>query len=86
MHIHAVTIVVPDYDAGLAFYVNVLGFEKRADTDMGDGKRWVMVAPPGGQTAILLAKASGQDQTAAIGQHPFPHHIGRRIRRMIARR
>ena len=68
MHIHAVTIVVPDYDAGLAFYVNVLGFEKRADTDMGDGKRWVMVAPPGGQTAILLAKASGADQTAAIGQ------------------
>lgn len=67
MHLHAFTIVVPDYDAGLAFYVGRLGFELRADTDLGGGKRWVMVAPPGAQTAILLAQADGPDQTAAIG-------------------
>lgn len=67
MHLHAFTILVPDYDAGLAFYVGVLGFELRADTDLGSGKRWVMVAPPGAQTAILLAQADGPDQTAAIG-------------------
>ncbi|SMY09680.1 VOC family protein [Flavimaricola marinus] len=67
MHIHALTLVVPDYDQGIAFYVDKLGFELRADTDMGNGKRWVMVAPPGGQTALLLAKASGPDQEAAIG-------------------
>jgi catechol 2,3-dioxygenase-like lactoylglutathione lyase family enzyme len=67
LHLHAFTIVVPDYDAGIAFYVGVLGFDLRSDTDLGDGKRWVMVAPPGGQTAILLARAEGADQTAAIG-------------------
>lgn len=68
MHLHAVTILVPEYEAGIAFYVGVLGFELRADTDMGAGRRWVMVAPPGGQTAILLARADGPAQTAAIGQ------------------
>ncbi len=67
MHLHAITIVVPDYDAGIAFYAGKLGFDLRADTDLGSGKRWVMVAPPGGQTAILLARADGRDQTAAIG-------------------
>ena len=67
MHLHAFTILVPDYDTGIAFYAGVLGFELRADTDLGSGKRWVMVAPPGAQTAILLARAEGPDQTTAIG-------------------
>lgn len=67
MHLHAFTILVPDYDAGIAFYVGQLGFDLRADFDLGGGKRWVMVAPPGGQTAILLAQADGPEQAAAIG-------------------
>lgn len=67
MHIHAVSLVVPDYDAAIAFYVGKLGFELQEDTDLGNDKRWVMVAPPGGQTSLLLARASGNDQEAAIG-------------------
>ena len=67
MHLHACTIIVPDYDAGLAFYVGKLGFDLRADIDLGDGKRWVMVAPSGAVTAILLAHADGPAQVAAIG-------------------
>ena len=67
MHIHAVTLVVPDYDAGIAFYVGQIGFALMADTDMGGGRRWVMVAPPGGQTALLLARATDAGQMAAIG-------------------
>jgi catechol 2,3-dioxygenase-like lactoylglutathione lyase family enzyme len=67
VHLHAVTLVVPDYDAGIAFYVGQVGFDLRADIDMGGGKRWVMVAPPGGQAALLLGRASGPAQTAAIG-------------------
>ncbi len=67
MHLHALTIVVPDYDAGIAFYVGQAGFDLREDRDMGGGKRWVMVAPPGGQTAILLARAQGGAQEAAVG-------------------
>jgi catechol 2,3-dioxygenase-like lactoylglutathione lyase family enzyme len=60
-------IVVPDYDAALAFYAGTLGFEVRSDEDMGGGRRWVTVAPPGAETAILLARATDAAQEAAIG-------------------
>ncbi|MEO1746827.1 MAG: VOC family protein, partial [Pseudomonadota bacterium] len=59
--------VVPDYDAALAFYCDALGFCRLEDTDLGGGKRWVRVAPQGAQTALLLAKADGPQQQAAIG-------------------
>jgi len=61
------TIVVPDYDEGIAFYVGKLGFELLEDTPRGPGKRWVRVAPAGAATAILLAQADGPAQEAAIG-------------------
>lgn len=67
MHLHAVTLIVPDYDNAIAYYVGQVGFELRADIDMGNGKRWVMVAPPGGQAALLLSKAVDAPQVAAIG-------------------
>nr|MCU0854916.1 VOC family protein [Paracoccaceae bacterium] len=51
--IAAFALVVPDYDAAIAFYVDAIGFELRSDEDMGGGKRWVTVAPPGADTAIL---------------------------------
>lgn len=63
-----VTLVVPDYDAAIAWYCGKLGFTLVADTDLGDGKRWVLVRPSqteGG--AVLLARADGPDQYAAIG-------------------
>lgn len=61
-----VSILVPDYDAGIAFFVGQLGFELREDTDLGD-KRWVKVAPKVAETAFLLAKASTPAQIATIG-------------------
>ena len=66
-------LVVADYDAAIDFYVRKLGFELLEDTDMGDGKRWVRVAPRGAQTgapqtAILLARAVDDEQRAAIGR------------------
>ena len=63
----AVALVVPEYDAAIAFYVGVLGFELRADEDLGSGKRWVTVAPPGAETALLLARAATPRQAEAIG-------------------
>ena len=63
-----VTLLVPDYDAGIAFYVGQLGFTLLEDTKLSENKRWVRVAPPGAQTALLLAKADGDAQEAAIGQ------------------
>lgn len=63
----AITLLVPDYDAGIAFYVGKLGFGLLEDTRLSETKRWVRVAPKGAQTALLLAKADGSAQVAAIG-------------------
>ena len=65
--IGAVALVVPDYDAAIAFYVGALGFELRSDADLGGGKRWVTVAPRGAETALLLARAASGDEAAAVG-------------------
>lgn len=63
-----VTLVVDDYDAARSFYCDILGFDCVQDDDLGDGKRWLVVKPHGGQgAALLLAKADGPDQVAAIG-------------------
>jgi len=62
-----VTIVVRDYDEAIAWYTEALGFELREDTDLGDGKRWVVVGPPGGDAGVLLARGVGDEQTARIG-------------------
>ena len=51
------TVFVRDQDKALAFYTEKLGFEVRNDRPMGPGApRWIEVAPPGAQTAILLYK------------------------------
>jgi catechol 2,3-dioxygenase-like lactoylglutathione lyase family enzyme len=66
VRVATVTLVVDDYDRGIAFYRDVLGLSLVADTDMGDGKRWVLVEGAGG-ARLLLAKADGPRQMAAIG-------------------
>ena len=64
----AVSLLVRDYDAAIAFYVGKLGFDLSEDTDMGGGKRWVRVTPKGGETSLLLAKATTTEQIAAVGR------------------
>ena len=66
-HIGLITLVVRDYDAAIAFYTGKVGFELVEDTDLGDGKRWVVVAPNGATDTRLLAKAKGERQTCIIG-------------------
>jgi catechol 2,3-dioxygenase-like lactoylglutathione lyase family enzyme len=63
----SVTLVVRDYDEAIAFYTGALGFELREDTDLGAGKRWVIVAPPGAGAALLLARAVTAEQEARVG-------------------
>ncbi len=66
--IAAVALLVPEYDAGIAFFCGVLGFELVEDTPLAAGKRWVLVRPPGGDgTALLLARAATAEQRAQIG-------------------
>jgi len=67
LRLHAVTLVVPDYDEGIAFFVGKLGFDLIEDSLRGEGKRWVMVAPRGGEMRLLLAEGRGERQRAAIG-------------------
>ncbi|MEO0401447.1 MAG: VOC family protein [Pseudomonadota bacterium] len=66
MNIAAFTYIVPDYDAGIAFFCGTLGFELISDVDQGR-KRWVEVRPKTGTTSIILARADGPRQEAAIG-------------------
>jgi predicted enzyme related to lactoylglutathione lyase len=73
-HVATTSIFVSDQDRALDFYTNKLGFEKRSDAPMGpDAPRWLEVAPPGSQTAIVLFKATPEmpgceDAAARIGQ------------------
>ncbi len=71
MQVDLVAIVVEDYDPAIRFFVGILGFDLIEDspslTNDGRPKRWVVVRPPGGQTGILLARADGERQAAAVG-------------------
>ena len=66
MRLFALTLIVPDYDAAIAFYCGQMGFELSEDIDQGH-KRWVRVTPPGGGAGFILAQAADARQTAAIG-------------------
>jgi catechol 2,3-dioxygenase-like lactoylglutathione lyase family enzyme len=72
VYLSLVTIVVRDYDEAIAFFTGTLGFDLAEDsaatTNDGRPKRWVVVMPPGAQTGLLLAKADGDEQAAAIGR------------------
>jgi predicted enzyme related to lactoylglutathione lyase len=61
-----ITVGVPVSDQGraAAFYIDVLGFEKRRDAPFGDG-RWIEVAPAWSATSIALIPASHR-QSAGI--------------------
>jgi len=65
--ISQLALVVRDYDEAIAFYVEKLGFELIEDTVLDSAKRWVVVGPAGGGTRLLLAKAVGERQLAAVG-------------------
>jgi len=64
-----VALVVRDYDEAIAFFRDKLHFTLVEDTYQPEqDKRWVVVAPPGGQgTSLLLARAVTDEQRAAIG-------------------
>ena len=71
MNLSAVSVVVPDYDEALAFYVGTLGFTLCEDTMLSPTKRWVTVAPPDSGASgcrLLLARAANEAQRAAIGR------------------
>ncbi|MEH7826527.1 VOC family protein [Gemmobacter denitrificans] len=64
--IAALSLIVPDYQAGLDFYVGKLGFKLIEDVDQGH-KRWITVAPTATGPMLVLARAENDRQRAAIG-------------------
>ena len=67
--ISAISLIVPDYDQAIEFYVGLLGFELLEDTPLDEDKRWVLVAPPGStETRLLLARAANEAQEEVIGE------------------
>ena len=76
-YLQLAAIIVEDYDDAIAFFTQALGFELAEDsparTNDGRPKRWVVVRLPGAETGILLARADGEHQVAAIGNQ----HAGR---------
>ena len=73
MRLGHVALLVPDYDAALAFFVGGLGWTCTADEDQGR-KRWVTVVPPGGGCGLVIARAEGA-QARAIGEQ-FGGRVG----------
>ena len=62
-----VALVVRDYDEAIAFFTEAMAFRLVEDSPRGPGKRWVVVAPEGGGTSLLLARAVGAEQEAHVG-------------------
>ena len=74
--ISLVTLVVPDYDLAIAYFMTKLGFVLVCDKVVSDSKRWVVVRPGSSMEGcgLLLAKAANPEQSAAIG-----HQTGGRV-------
>ena len=62
-----IALLVRDYDEAIRFYRDRLGFSLIADTNLGGGKRWVLVARGDAGARLLLARAEGGEQMAAVG-------------------
>jgi catechol 2,3-dioxygenase-like lactoylglutathione lyase family enzyme len=79
VQIDLVTLIIDEYDPAIAFFTEVLGFDLVEDspslTTDGMPKRWVVVRPPGAQTGLLLARADGDHQSAAVG-HQTAGRVG----------
>ena len=63
-----IALVVKNYDEAIEFYTKKLHFDLIEDTDLGDGKRWVLVRPKGDSNCcLLLAQPVNERQAKSIG-------------------
>jgi catechol 2,3-dioxygenase-like lactoylglutathione lyase family enzyme len=66
-HLALLSLLVRDYDEALAFYVGKLGFSLVEDSELGGGKRWVVVAPGRPARGSCWPRPGDDQQVAAIG-------------------
>ncbi len=69
-----VTVLVLDYTPAIDYFTRVLGFTLVENTPLSGDKRWILVAPPGGGTGVILARAATPEQRAQVG-----HQAGGRV-------
>ncbi|MGY3212856.1 VOC family protein [Mucilaginibacter sp. HD30] len=63
-----IALLVKDYDDAIEFYEKKLNFKVVEDTNLSDGKRWVLIRPSNATgCCILLAKAANYQQLLAVG-------------------
>ncbi|MDZ7627016.1 MAG: VOC family protein [Parvularculaceae bacterium] len=67
MRLALIAYLVRDYDEAIIWFTEKLGFALVEDIALPPAKRWIVVAPPDGGTSLLLAKADGPAQEAAVG-------------------
>lgn len=79
MALELFSLIVDDYDVAIAFFTGTLGFELVEDapatTTDGRAKRWVVVRPGDGGPGLVLARADGPEQVAAVGRQ-FAGRVG----------
>jgi RimJ/RimL family protein N-acetyltransferase/catechol 2,3-dioxygenase-like lactoylglutathione lyase family enzyme len=64
-----IAFLVREYVEAIAFFTQKLGFDLIEDTDLGEGKRWVLVAAPGeGSPRLVLSRAANEQQASAVGK------------------
>lgn len=79
MPLELFSLIVDDYDTAIEFFTGTLGFALAEDTPSmttdGRTKRWVVVRPADGGAGLVLARADGDEQAAAIGRQ-FAGRVG----------
>jgi lactoylglutathione lyase len=74
--VQTVGVPVTDQDRALSFYVDTLGFDKRMDVPIGEGKRWIMVGTPQGTATIaLVASREGVPAGVETGIRLVSHDV-----------
>ena len=74
MKLALTALLVRDYDDAIAFYCDALGFRLIEDSNLGEGKRWIVIGGDDGG-ALLLAKARKPEELAAVGNQ-FGSRVG----------
>jgi catechol 2,3-dioxygenase-like lactoylglutathione lyase family enzyme len=53
-NLEVISVPVSDQERAKQFYAQTLGFKVEADSNFGESMRWIMLRPPGSNTAITL--------------------------------
>jgi catechol 2,3-dioxygenase-like lactoylglutathione lyase family enzyme len=69
-----ITLLVEDQETALDFFTEKLGFVKWDDDAIGEGHRWLVVAPKGqSDIGLVLLRADTEEKRNAIGNQAGGH-------------